>query len=179
MYETYVTVVGTLITRVAKRRLPDGGTVVSFRVASNERRFDRTTESWRDGDTLYVNVTCWRRLADNVHASFVVGDPIIVRGRLYSRSYEKDGRQQTVTELDAVAVGPDLARATAVVSRTKRSEGTSQAAESSASAENGTAPATGASEDDVDPWPLPADGSEGGGESNGFGRTGSGELRLG
>jgi len=122
MYETVTTVVGTLISRVDKRRLADGTTVVSFRVASNERRYDRATAAWRDGDSLYVGVTCWRRLAENVHASFVVGDPIVVHGRLFSRSYEKDGRRRTVTELEADAVGPDLARSTAVVTRNKRAE---------------------------------------------------------
>lgn len=120
MYETLMTVSGTLITQVNRRRMPDGTTVVSFRVASNERRYDRASESWVDGDTLYVSVTCWRKLAENVHASFAVGDPIIVYGRVYTRSYEKDGRRLSVTELEASAVGPDLAKCTAAITRTKR-----------------------------------------------------------
>ena len=41
MYETHLTVIGTLITAVNRRRLADDTTVASFRVASNERRFDR------------------------------------------------------------------------------------------------------------------------------------------
>ena len=80
MYETHLTVIGTLITAVNRRRLADGTTVASFRVASNERRFDRATGTWTDGDTLYVSVTCWRQLAENVHVTFNMGDPIIVRG---------------------------------------------------------------------------------------------------
>jgi single-strand DNA-binding protein len=120
MFETYTTIVGTLITQVGRRRLADGTTVVNFRLASNERRYDKGTGSWRDGDTLYVGVSAWRQLAESVHASLAIGDPIMVRGRLYTRSYEKDGRQNWITELEADAVGPDLARCTAVVTRTSR-----------------------------------------------------------
>jgi Single-stranded DNA-binding protein len=145
MYATELTVVGTLITAIGKRRLPDGTTVVSFRVASNERRFDRAADTWTDGDTFYVSVTAWRKLAENVHASFVVGDPIIVRGRIFSRSYDKDGRRQSVTELEAAAVGPDLARSTAVVTRTRR-------ADAPANGSSGPADRSGTELDRDDPW---------------------------
>ena len=58
-----------------------------------------------------MSVTCWRQLAENVHRTFNVGDPIIVRGRLRSRTYEdKEVEPQTVTELEGLAVGPDLSR---------------------------------------------------------------------
>ena len=121
MFETHLTVVGTLITAVDRRRLPDGTAVANFRIASNERRFDREKETWSDGDSLYVSVTCWRQLAENVHATFAVGDPIIVRGRLHTRSYEdKDGKRQSVTALEGLAVGPDLTRAMARLVRLRR-----------------------------------------------------------
>src|SRR3954453_9110558 len=121
VFGTYLTVVGTLITNVNRRRLTDGTTVANFRVASNERRFDRANGTWTDGDTLYVSVTCWRQLAENVHRTFNVGDPIIVQGRLYTRNYDdKEGRRQSVTELEGFAVGPDLTRASAVVTRLRR-----------------------------------------------------------
>jgi single-strand DNA-binding protein len=137
MFETHLTIVGTLITPVNRRRLTDGTSVVSFRVASNERRFDRATASWTDGDSLYVQVSCWRQLAENVHRSFNVGDPIIVRGRLHSRSYDdRDGKRQTVIELEGLAVGPDLTRATVEITRLRR---------------DGSAPAPGPRSTDSDP----------------------------
>lgn len=120
MYETHLTAVGTLITAVDKRRFADGTTKVHFRIACNERRFDRIQNTWTDGDTLYMSVNCWRELADNVHASFVVGDPIIVRGRLLTREWEKEGKRNSITELEATAVGPDLSRCTTKITRTKR-----------------------------------------------------------
>ena len=122
MHETYTTVVGNVATRVDLRSLPDGTSLASFRVATNERRRDRATGSWRDGDSLFVNVTCWRALGENVHAALGVGDPIIVHGRLFSSSWEKDGRRQSAVEMEGYAVGPDLARSTAAVRRAHRSE---------------------------------------------------------
>ena len=115
MYETNVTLVGTVITRIDRRRLNSGIPVVSFRVACTERRYDRGAESWVDAGKLYASVTCWRRLAENVHASFVTGDPIIVYGRLHTREFEKDGQLRSVTEIEATAVGPDLTRCTAAL----------------------------------------------------------------
>ena len=135
MFGTYLTVIGTLITNINRRRLADGTTVINFRVASNERRFDRASGTWTDGDTLYVSVTCWRQLAENVHRTFNLGDPIIVQGRLYSRNYEdRDGKRQSVTELEGIAVGPDLTRASAVVTRLRR-DGTPLGSSSPASAD--------------------------------------------
>jgi single-strand DNA-binding protein len=155
MFETHLTVIGTLITPVNRRRLTDGTAVANFRVASNERRYDRGTESWTDGDSLYVSVACWRQLAENVHATFDIGDPIIVRGRLHTRNYEdKEGRRQTVTELEGLAVGPDLCRATARITRL-RPDGTALSSEprgmQPAAAEPGDAERT------DDPWSTVGD----------------------
>ncbi len=171
MYETHLTVVGTLISPVNRRRLPDGTSVVSFRVASNERRFDRPTATWTDGDSLYVSVTCWRQLAENVHRTFNVGDPIIVRGRLHSRSYDdRDGKRQTVTELEGLAVGPDLTRATAEITRLRRDGGTS-ARSTDADTVADTAGDPGGDLGTDDPWLVanatsadPEDGGERGSE---------------
>lgn len=111
MRQTSITVVGNLITPVNRRNIAEGRAVASFRVACTERRIDRVSGEWGDGDTFYVGVTCWRELAENVAASFGVGDPIIVRGRIYTSTYDdKEGRRTSVQEIEADAVGPDLAR---------------------------------------------------------------------
>ena len=120
MNETYTTVTGNIVGSVTRRELADGRAVASFRVASNERRWSRGANGWADGDHLYISVTCWRRLAENVAASFVGGDPVVVHGRLYTREYEKGGTRNWVIELEALAVGPDLTRCTAVVTRIPR-----------------------------------------------------------
>ncbi|WP_433294006.1 single-stranded DNA-binding protein [Pseudonocardia sp. CA-142604] len=123
MHETYTTVVGNIATRVDLRNLQDGTVLASFRVATTERRRDRDTGSWRDGESLYLQVTCWRALAENVHRSLGVGDPVIIHGKLFTRSWEKDGKRQSAVEMEGHTVGPDLARSTAVVTRPSRSSG--------------------------------------------------------
>jgi single-strand DNA-binding protein len=118
--ETVTTVVGNVITDVKQRRITDGTRVASFRVASNERRFDKETQSWVNGESLYVSVTCWRKLALGVAASLTKGDPVMVTGRLFTRGYEVEGQKRSVTELEAFAVGPDLSRCVADVTRASR-----------------------------------------------------------
>jgi single-strand DNA-binding protein len=123
MKETPVTVVGTLVTDMRPRRVgPDGTLVLNFRVACNERRFDSVSESWVDGESLYLSASCWRRLAENA-ASLVKGDPVIVRGKLRTREWTTDqGERRSVVELEATAIGPDLARCTATVHKQRREE---------------------------------------------------------
>lgn len=120
MYDTRMTVVGNLVNAVDLSRLPDGTAVANFRVASTQRRRDRATGVWVDGDSLYLDVTCWRELAENVDASLVKGDPVVVSGRFYTRSYEHEGQRRSTTTLEAHSVGPDLARSRAAVTRTRR-----------------------------------------------------------
>ena len=121
MYETQVTIVGNVVTPVDKRQLNNGTAVAKFRVGSTERRYDRATGGWVDGDRLYVEVSCWRHLAENAAASLVKGDPVVVTGRLYTRNYEHEGQRRSSTALDAYSVAADLSHCTAVVTRTRRS----------------------------------------------------------
>lgn len=110
MYDTTITIVGNVATQPSQRQYPSG-TLTDFRVASTSRRYDRRLEKWVDGDELFVKVRCWRSLGDNVEQSVKVGDPVIVRGRLYSRRFtDDDNVARQVFEVNAQAVGHDLAR---------------------------------------------------------------------
>jgi single-strand DNA-binding protein len=121
MFDTQVTVVGNLVADPRLNFTRDGQPVASFRLASTPRRFDRASSEWRDGDTLYANVTCWRGLAENVAATLKKGQSAIVIGRLSVRPYEtKEGEKRQSVDIDALAVGPELARAIAVVKRAER-----------------------------------------------------------
>jgi len=57
-----------------------------------------------------------------VLASLGVGDPVMVRGRLYTDEYEVDGKRRSETKLEAHAVGPDLNRCKATVTRVRRGD---------------------------------------------------------
>jgi single-strand DNA-binding protein len=123
MRETPVTVVGTLVSDMRPRRVgPDAALVLNFRVACNERRFDKASESWVDGESLYLSVSCWRRLAENA-ASLVKGDPVIVRGKLRTREWTTEqGERRSVVELEANSIGPDLARCAVTVRKQRAAE---------------------------------------------------------
>jgi single-strand DNA-binding protein len=128
MYETHVTVVGRLATEIGHNRLNDGTTVANFRVASTERRQDRGTGAWGDGDTLFVDVKCWRKLADNALASLVKGDPVVVTGRIFTRNYEHEGQRRTAVTVEAYNVAADLAHCTVVLKRDRRASSDAGAA---------------------------------------------------
>lgn len=121
--ETPVTVVGTLVKSAEPRRVgEDQAQVLKLRIASNERRYDRAEQRWVDGDSLYLSVNCWRQLAENA-ASLVKGDPVIVSGRLRTHEWTTEhGERRSVVELEASAIGPDLARCTVTAVRRPRRE---------------------------------------------------------
>jgi single-strand DNA-binding protein len=121
VFETPVTIVGNVINEPQTRRIMnDQTTVTNFKVATTARRFDRLTNGWVDGVHLRVRVNCWRRLADNVSECVKQGDPVVVTGRLHSRDWIGEDQVHRVSyELDAVAVGHDLARGTGKFSRSR------------------------------------------------------------
>jgi single-strand DNA-binding protein len=134
MFDTLVTVVGNVLNTPEWRRLEESGVVVAnFKIATTSRRYDRHSNRWVDGASLRVRVNCWRRLAENVGMCVNVGDPLIVTGRLYSREWESEDHVKRVSyELDAVAVGHDLARGRGRFTRQRAGLGTTAMEDSEA-----------------------------------------------
>jgi single-strand DNA-binding protein len=121
MHDTQVTVVGNLVADPRFGTTKEGHPVASFRLASTARRFDRGVGEWRDGETLFANVTCWRGLAENVVASLKKGCAVIVLGRLNVRPWEtKDGDKRESVDIDALAVGSELSRVVTIIKRAER-----------------------------------------------------------
>ena len=111
MYETYSTIIGRVISEPRRNRTAAGDEVISFRVASNSRRRDRATGEWIDGHSLYVTVSCWRRLVAGVAGAIDKGRPVIVHGAIHTNNYTtSDGEARTELEMVADSVGLDLAR---------------------------------------------------------------------
>lgn len=117
MNDTITTIVGNVVDTPSRRVLDSGVCVASFRVASTARRFDRVTNRWADGESLFLKVTCWRGLAENTIASVVKGDPVVVTGRLFTRTYEVAESRRASYELEATAIGLDLNRGRATFKR--------------------------------------------------------------
>jgi single-strand DNA-binding protein len=119
--DTYVTVTGNLTADPNQRATAAGATVVHMRLASSGRKFDKASGEFRDGDPMFISVSCWRSLGGNVFATLRKGDSVIVHGRLLYRSYDdKNGNRHNVHEIDAIAVGPDLSRCAADLRRPVR-----------------------------------------------------------
>jgi single-strand DNA-binding protein len=122
--ETTITVIGNLVDDPELRFTPSGAPVANFRIASTPRTFDRQSNEWKDGDTLFLSCAVWRQAAENVAESLQRGMRVIVQGRLKSRQYEtREGEKRTVFEIDVDEVGPSLKYATAKVTRAARSGG--------------------------------------------------------
>ncbi len=122
--DTVITVIGNITGDPELRFTPSGAAVANFTVASTPRAFDRQSNEWKDGETLFMRCSVWRDAAENVAESLQRGTRVIVSGRLKSRSYEtKEGEKRTVIEMEVDEVGPSLRYASAKVTKTQRGSG--------------------------------------------------------
>ncbi|WP_151773269.1 single-stranded DNA-binding protein [Streptomyces abyssomicinicus] len=121
MNETVVCAVGNVATQPVHRE-DERGHVARFRLAATPRYWDREKAMWVDGHTNFFTVWTRRSLAANVAASLSVGDPVVVQGRLKVRADTRDGQARTDVDIEAVAVGHDLARGTSAFRRNARGE---------------------------------------------------------
>ncbi|MBP2334129.1 single-strand DNA-binding protein [Saccharothrix coeruleofusca] len=115
--ETRVTIVGTVAGEVAHGLTSAGVSRAHFRMHTAERRWDGASEQFVDGNRMFIGVTCWRDLADGVHASLGKGDPVVVTGRMRVREADHEGTRRTYVEVDALAAGPNLRWCTATPHR--------------------------------------------------------------
>ena len=130
--ETLLTIVGNTTAPAELRFTPAGAAVATFTVASTPRTFDRNTNEWKDGTTLFMRCSAWRDMAENVTETLdQKGMRVVVTGRLGQREYEKDGQKRTVIKLEVDEIGPSLKYANAKVNRTQRKEGGGQAQQAS------------------------------------------------
>ncbi|HEY1624187.1 MAG TPA: single-stranded DNA-binding protein [Streptosporangiaceae bacterium] len=122
--DTQITVVGNLVDDPELRFTPAGQPVARFRIASTPRFLDKSTNEWKDGDSLFLTCNVWRQAAENVAESLQRGMRVMVHGRLRQRSYEtKEGEKRTVYEVEVDDCGPSLLRASAKVNKVARSGG--------------------------------------------------------
>ncbi|MDO4253577.1 MAG: single-stranded DNA-binding protein [Kocuria sp.] len=122
--DTVITVIGNLTADPELRFTPSGAAVANFTIASTPRQFDRQSNEWKDGETLFMRCSVWREAAENVAESLQKGTRVICQGRLRSRSFDtKEGERRTVMELEVEEVGPSLRFASAKINRNSRGGG--------------------------------------------------------
>jgi len=87
-----------------------GKAVARLRVVASDRRRDENTGEWSDSDSLWIDVTCFDKLAENVCESVVKGDLILVTGRLKTEEWtDRDTSQKrSKIAMTADSVGASL-----------------------------------------------------------------------
>jgi single-strand DNA-binding protein len=113
-----IVVTGLVATTPRHLVTQDGLPITSFRLASSQRRFDRSQNRWIDGETNWFTVTGFRNLAINSSSSVSKGDRIMVSGKLRVRDWDNGERAGTSVEIEADAIGHDLSWGTAQFTRT-------------------------------------------------------------
>lgn len=116
-----ITLTGLVATTPRHITTSEGLAITSFRLASSQRRFDRASNRWVDGDTNWYTVSSFRALAENTSTSVSKGDRVIVTGKLRIRDWENTDRSGTTVEVEAEALGHDLTWGVASYSRNSTS----------------------------------------------------------
>ena len=103
-----------LVATIPKQISSGSGTPhISFRLASNQRRFDRKTASWIEGETNWYTINAFRQLAVNLTESLEKGQRVVVSGRVRIRDWATSDKSGTNIDIDAEAIGHDLRWGTA------------------------------------------------------------------
>jgi single-strand DNA-binding protein len=113
--EAQVHITGYAGTEVESR---GNGMVSAFRLACTPRI--KIKNGWSDGNTTWLEVACFRTLAQHVAQSVRKGDPVLVVGKLRTNVWEKDGQTHERLVLEADMVGHDLNRGTSIFQRPPR-----------------------------------------------------------
>ncbi len=166
--EVNVTIVGNLADDPELRYTQGGVAVVSVRVGSTPRTFNRQTSAWEDGETVWVRCTAWREVAENVAQSLTKGSRVVVTGRLKAPSaYQSaQGEARASLELEIEEIGPSLRYATASVSRRAREAGAGAGAVAGDPWGDAPAVSKGSSKPADDAWANP--GTAAGGDDTPF-----------
>lgn len=122
--DTPITVAGNIVADPELRFTPSGTAVCNFRIASTPQTFNKNTNQWEDGETLFLTCNVWKQAAENAADSLAKGMRVLVQGKLKQRSYQtREGENRTVFEVDVEEVGPSLRFATVQVSKSTRGGG--------------------------------------------------------
>ena len=113
----HLTITGLVATPPRHIVTSEGLPITSFRLASTQRRFDRSQDKWIDGETNWYTITAFRQLAIHAASSIEKGQRIVLSGRLRIRDWENGDRTGTTVDIEADALGHDLAWGTSTFTR--------------------------------------------------------------
>lgn len=81
------------------RQIPSGQSVCTFSLALN-RSYKGSDGEWQEA-VDYIDVVAWGPLGERVAQYVTKGRPVLVSGRLQSRSWEQDGQKRSKVEVNA------------------------------------------------------------------------------
>lgn len=90
-------IIGNLCKDPELRYTPQGTAVCNLRLASNRVWKDKSGE--KKEEVCFINAVVWSKRAENCSTYLKKGSPVLVDGRLQSRSWEKDGVKQYTIEI--------------------------------------------------------------------------------
>ncbi|MEW6881860.1 single-stranded DNA-binding protein [Trueperella pyogenes] len=94
------------------------GPATMFNVGVTPRFYNRARGKFQAGTTTWYSVRCFGNLAVNAAHSIAKGNPVIVRGRLSSRTWvDKDGAVRTSIDIVADSVGVEISSGIATYAR--------------------------------------------------------------
>jgi single-strand DNA-binding protein len=112
-----ITITGFVGTEPRHTQTAEGLAVTNFRLASTQRKYDRSQAKWVDGDTNWFTVSAFRQLAVNAAGSLHKGDRVFVSGRLKVRDWAAGDRAGTSVDIEADSMGHDLLWGTTMYTR--------------------------------------------------------------
>lgn len=129
LFDNNISLSGNLVGDPELRFTQGGMAVAKFAIAQNDKG--------KDGEETvhFFDVTCFRRLAENVAESLSKGDKVSVQGTLRQNRWEtEDGDKRSRHELVANDVAVSLQWATAAAVRNEATGGPAQSADEMAAA---------------------------------------------
>jgi single-strand DNA-binding protein len=95
-----VFLVGNLTKDPELKFIPSGQAVANLRMATN-RRWKAANGEWKE-EVCFVGVVVWGKSAEACGENLKKGSPVLVDGRLQSRSWEtEDGQKRSILEVVA------------------------------------------------------------------------------
>ncbi len=155
----HVTFTGNITRDPELRFTPSGAAVANFGLAVNRSWKNQQTNEWEE-EVTFLDVVCWRQLAENVAESITKGTRVTVIGRLDQRSWETDaGEKRSKLEVVADEVAAALSRATVQVTRNERKDG-AETRYADPAPQRGPAPAAAGAYADPDEEPFVVDAAD-------------------
>ncbi len=85
------------------RYTPGGAAVTNFSIAVSSYAKKKDDDGF-DEQTVWIDVTCWTKVAERVAQYAKAGTEVIVSGRIDTKSWEKDGQKHYRTFVTAMNV---------------------------------------------------------------------------